>query len=110
MKFNDEASNYQVTLQFQLSSEHLILRVTNSIPQKNVNNFQVFINELLTSEPQELYLRQMKRAEEDENMTTSGLGLLTMIDGYNAKLGWKFETSEENKKVIIVTTMAQLSL
>ncbi|KHD11592.1 hypothetical protein PN36_00060 [Candidatus Thiomargarita nelsonii] len=110
MKFNDDTSNYQVTLQFQLYSDHLILRVTNSIHQKNVNSFQVFIKELLTTEPQELYLRQMKRAEEDENMTTSRLGFLTMIDGYNAKLGWQFETSQQNPKVTLVTTMAQLSL
>jgi len=53
----------------------------------------------LNTEPQELY-HHMKRAEEDENMTTSRLGLLTMIDGYNAKLGWQFESSQPNPTLI----------
>jgi len=98
MKFNDDSSNYPITIQFQLYSDHLILRVTNSINEKNTTKFQLFINELLRNEPQDLFLRQMKRAEKDTSMTTSRLGLLTMIDSYNAKLGWKFETVQQIDK------------
>jgi len=110
MKFNDDSSNYPITIQFQLYSDHLILRVTNSINDKNTTKFQLFLNEFLRNEPQDLFLRQMKAAETDAGMTTSRLGLLTMIDSYNAKLGWQFETSQANPKIVIVTTMAQLIL
>jgi hypothetical protein len=70
--------------------------------------FQQFIKELLNSDPGELYIRQIKRSKEDESI--SGLGLLTMINDYDAKLGWQFETIEHNPEVIVVTTMAQLPI
>ncbi|MEN8216932.1 MAG: DUF6272 family protein [Pseudomonadota bacterium] len=110
MKFNNETSNYPVTLEVQLYSDHLILYVTNSIPNEKVYYFQSFIDELLNTEPQELYLRQIERAEKDKSMMTSGLGLLTMIDDYNAKLGWKFETVQQTRDISKQSFLKKLSL
>ncbi|MEN8216930.1 MAG: ATP-binding protein [Pseudomonadota bacterium] len=108
MKFNYDTCDYQITLKFKLYSDHLVLRVTNHIQKKIMSRFQRFIHELLNSEPRELYIRQIKRSKEDESI--SGLGLLTMINDYDAKLGWQFETVEPNPEVIVVTTMAQLPI
>jgi hypothetical protein len=108
MKFNDDTCDYQVTLKFHLYNDHLVLRVTNHINKKIMYRFQQFIKELLNSDPGELYIRQIKRSKEDESI--SGLGLLTMINDYDAKLGWQFETIEHNPEVIVVTTMAQLPI
>ncbi|OQY53005.1 MAG: ATP-binding protein [Candidatus Parabeggiatoa sp. nov. 2] len=110
MKFNENTSQYPVSLQFQLHDDHLILRATNSLPKKNVEGFQLFIQELLNSNPDELYVRQMVRARENDSNRSSGLGLLTMKDDYKAKLGWKFETVQQNPGVVVVTTAVQLSV
>jgi len=111
MKFNDTNSQYPIGIQFRLYSEHLILYTTNSVQHENVERFQSFIQELLQTEPQELYIRQIERAQENDNVEASGLGLLTMIDDYQVKIGWKFETvQQDSEEVILVTTMVQLDI
>jgi hypothetical protein len=90
MKFNDDRSGYPISIQVQLYHDHLNLCISNSISAKNVDKFQSFIKELLSTDPEEFYIRQMERANEDGDFS-SGLGLLTMIDDYGAKLGWRFE-------------------
>ncbi|MDP8966289.1 MAG: ATP-binding protein, partial [Cyanobacteriota bacterium] len=46
----------------------------------------------------------------DESESISGLGLLTMINDYQAQLGWKFETIQKDPEAIAVTTMVQLKV
>ena len=55
-------------------------------------------------------MTKVEQSLEDENSEASGLGLLTMINDYSAKLGWKFETTKENPNIIDVTTMAQIQI
>jgi len=110
MKFNDEASRFPVSIQLRLYSDHIVFLVTNSIPTSAVEKFQRLIDQLIHSDPQELYLYQLEQNAVDESNQHSGLGLLTMINDYEAKLGWKFETIEQNPDLIAVTTMVQLTV
>ncbi len=111
MKFNDTNSQYPIGIQFRLYSEQLILYTTNSVQHENVERFQSFLQELLQTEPQELYIRQIERAQENDNVEASGLGLLTMIDDYQVNIGWKFETvQQDNEEVVLVTTMVRLDI
>jgi len=91
MKFSSEEL-YPVSLQVHLYDDHLLLSLTNSVYQDKLESFHSFIEELLNNDPQELYMARMANFEEDENLHVSRLGLLTMINDYNAKLGWKFES------------------
>lgn len=91
MKFSSEQF-YPVSLQVHLYDDHLVLSLTNSISQKNLESFQEFLEELLNNDPQELYIRRMQKLQLDDNQKISRLGLLTMINDYNAKIGWKFES------------------
>lgn len=109
MKFNDESSHYPITLSLQMDSHQLVFFATNSIHRYAVSKFQALIEELTQSDPSELYIRHLEKSSEDEN-ETSGLGLLTMMNDYQAQLGWKFETVQENPPLIAVTTRVQLTL
>ena len=111
MKFHNPSDDYPITLEVKLYNDHLVLCVTNSISPPNILKFQSVIHDLEHMKPQELYVRQIKRASEDDS-NSSGLGLLTIIDDYQAKIGWKFETIQTQKpaKQILVTTMVQLSI
>jgi hypothetical protein len=106
MKFNDETSPYPISLRLQMHRERLVFRVTNSINPHTLGKFQAFIEELISSDPSELYVRHLEKSVDDER--ESGLGLLTMMNDYLAKLGWKFETLQKNPEVITVTTMVHL--
>lgn len=110
MKFNDENSHYPIDIKLQLEQDGLIFSVANSIPPSAVDNFQGYIQKLLVCDPSEMYIEQLEKNAADDNCTASGLGLLTMLNDYSAKMGWKFETVQEHPEIIAVTTMVQLKL
>lgn len=109
MKFHNPTDDYPVTLEMKLYNDHLLLCVTNSINPKNIIKFQSVLHDLEHMDPQELYLRQIEAASENDG-SSSGLGFLTMIEDYQAKIGWKFETIQKEPEQIIVTTMVRLSI
>lgn len=108
MKFSSRKRSYPVDIILQLHGDRIIFLVNNSSDTELVETFQAFIQELLTEDPIELYIQHLENAANDENSTISGLGLLTMINDYGAKLGWKFEPIHSESLVISVTTMVQL--
>lgn len=110
MKFNDENSHYPIDIKLQLEKDGLIFSVANSIPASAVENFQAYIQKLLACDPSEMYIEQLEKNAADDNCTASGLGLLTMLNDYSAKMGWKFETVQQDPEIIAVTTMVQLKL
>lgn len=108
IKFNDETSQYPISIHLQLHNDKLVFLTTNSISAEAAEKFQAFIQELMTSDPNELYIHQLEKSAEDESNTISGLGILTMINDYLAEIGWKFEAVQKETEVITVTTMVQL--
>ena len=108
IKFNDETSQYPISIHLQLHNDRLVFLTTNSLSAEAAEKFQAFIQELMTSDPNELYIHQLEKSAEDESNTISGLGILTMINDYLAEIGWKFETVQKETEVISVTTMVQL--
>lgn len=108
MKFNNETSEYPIDIKLQLESDGVIFSVVNSISPQAVDKFQAYIQQLLASEPSELYIQQLEKNAVEESCTDSGLGLLTMLTDYTAKIGWKFQTVHQDPEVIAVTTMVQL--
>lgn len=109
MKFSDETTQYPVTIQLHLDSNTMVFVVKNSINPYQVEKFLAFIHELTTCDPGDLYIRQLER-NALESGGESGLGLLTMVNDYQAKLGWKFEQVQTEPKAIAVTTMVQLTI
>ena len=110
MKFSDETSQRPISIQLHLSPERIVFVTTNTISPQAVDRFQGYIQELTDSDPAELYIRQLEKNAADETSTASMLGYLTMIHDYMAKIGWKFETVQNDPEVITVTTMVQLEV
>ena len=113
MKFNDDLSKYHIKFGIHfLGNKDLkaVIFATNSISVGEMNNFQQFILNLLSSDPEILYVEQIEKSFEEEDYEASGLGLLTMINDYEAKLGWKFETISSQPQLIIVTSMVQIQV
>lgn len=108
MKFSTPESPYSINLQPR--SNRLIFLVTNGITAAGVQRYQSFIQEAIASDPGEMLLRRLEQNGEDQNQQSSGLGLVTIMNDYLTKLGWRFEGSLENPEVTIVTTVVQLSI
>jgi hypothetical protein len=90
-----------------LYSDKLVFYITHSITREQLQTFESFVQKILTNDPQNLYIEAMRQSAKEENTHRSGMGLLSMICDYNAKLGWKFETID-GIPLAAVTTMVTL--
>ncbi len=90
-----------------LYNDKLVFYITHSITAQQAESFEVFIKKVLEGDPQMLYIEAMRESAREENVHRSGMGLLSMICDYNAKLGWKFE-SIDGVPLVTVTTMVTL--
>ena len=108
IKFNNQGTNFKIKFGIYFIEEAdltAVLFATNSVSAEGLDKFQKFIQELLCSDPEKLYVQQIEKSAEEENSGASGLGFLTMINDYSAKIGWKFEIVQKDPKMIAVTTM-----
>jgi len=108
IKFNDRGTNFKIKFGIYFIEEAdltAVLFATNCVSAERLDKFQKFIQELLGSDPEKLYVQQIEKSAQEENSGASGLGFLTMINDYSAKLGWKFEIVQKDPKMIAVTTM-----
>jgi hypothetical protein len=108
MKYSYQPADYPVDLGLYLYEKDFKFYASNAIDPQTVLDFQARIQTLLTEDTQTLYLEQLEKNAADERNTGSGLGLLTMVNDYGARLAWKFETFPQEPDVIIMTTMVQL--
>lgn len=110
MKYSYKEAGQPVNLEVNLFSDRLIFLSKNSLHQNAIANFQSFIQEITTGDISEMYINQVEKSAINDDAESSGLGYLTMIMDYEAKLGWKFEQAENNADVTIVTTLVELDL
>lgn len=110
MKFRDEESSNSIRVSLQLYEDKLVFVSTNTANPQMVRKFQALIQEIMTCDPGELYIRQIEKNMEDDTHSVSGLGLLTIINDYQSKIGWKFETVQKESEATIVNTMVQLMI
>ncbi|HAG79629.1 MAG TPA: ATP-binding protein [Cyanobacteria bacterium UBA12227] len=113
MKFHDEESKNKVKFGIHFLEEEeavtAVIFATNNVKPEGVDKLKAFIEELLSSDPNDMYVSQIEKSAE-EGSESSGLGLLTMINDYSAKMGWNLETVQGESSGTIVTTMAQVKV
>lgn len=113
VKFNDKNKYHRIKFGIYFLEKidiDAVIFTKNTISTQRSEKYQAFINSLLTADPHDLYIQQIETAAADESSEVSGLGLLTMINDYSAKLGWKFDSEPSHPQTIAVTTMAQVKL
>ncbi len=108
MKFNFSASKYPIRLFMGLEKKQILLYVSNYIDASVVNNWQYKLNEILREDTHKLFMEQLIKNDKEQKID-SGLGYLSMINDWNAKFAWKFESVKDDENVQKVTVMAQLS-
>ena len=110
MKFHDETANEPIRFGIHLFQDLIVLFSINFISKTNFAPFRQVLEELTSADPEELYVRHLEKLAEEEDSHASGLGLITIMNDYLAKLGWKLEDSVSHSEEIEVTTMVQLKI
>ena len=100
------ANSSPISIQIHLNPDLIIFQLTNNISARQTQQFQNHIETLLRYDPDELYITLLEQNALDSNRE-SGLGFLTMLNDYKAKLGWRFKPQYTEMSV---TTMVQLTI
>lgn len=110
VKFHYKAANIPLKIAIYLGEHALQFYMTNSIDPATVASFQRYIQQLLTEDLGELFIQQLERNADDTDGEESHLGLLTILNDYQATVAWKFERLPEELTTMLVTTMVELPI
>lgn len=98
MKYSDDNAGVPNSIDLTLMEDQLVFTEINGITRQQEEKFKEFINELANSDPDEMFMRRLEESAISDS--ASGLGYLTMINDYQAALGWKFDSSGNANRVI----------
>lgn len=89
-----------------LENGNFEVTVTNHLAPDKAGKFQELLAELTTRDPGELLIERIEANAADENSSGSGLGILTLMNDYGARLGWQFSDAPTGAAVVLSTRAA----
>ena len=110
MKYHEREVDIPIAIRLELTSDQITVSTSNAVGAGQAERYRSFVENILTQDAGELLIRQLEQSSLGDDSSASGLGLLTMIHDYQARLGWQFEAHAECSEMIRVTTSAVLSL
>lgn len=108
VKYTEESAEFPISISLYLYSRQLIFHVSNYTSLDNAHRYQQFIQELLAANLDDYYLQQLEKAAEGTGR--SSMGILTMMNDYAARFGWKFASVESLPNIIRVDIVAYLDV
>ena len=95
-----------ISVDCSLHQGNFELTVSNDTEAEVASRFQALIEEITSRDPGELLIERIEANAADENSSGSGLGLLTLMNDYGARLGWDFRSSATGGAVMLSTHAA----
>jgi hypothetical protein len=97
----------EIIVEACISQESFIVRVRNPIDRRTSFRFKDLLHRIISGDPGELLLQQIETNAMSE-ASGSGLGLLTLLSDYDAKMAWEFD--DRNDQNILLTTTAAVAI
>lgn len=97
MKFTD-VEGIPISIRLTMHQGELVFFASNGASIAGSQNYEAAVKRLLNADPWAAYER---RAHADDN--TSGLGLISMLTDYSARLGWRFTPYDSNRQLLTTT-------
>ena len=79
-----------IEVEASLQGSAFEMRVTHFVEASIGARFQELLSELLKRDPGELLIERIEANAADNSTGASGLGILTLMSDYGARLGWSF--------------------
>ena len=98
-----------VEIEAGLSDTHFLLRIRNAISSETSKRFQSLLSVITVGDPGDLLIQRIE-ANAEGNGDGSGLGLLTLMSDYNARLSWSFQPAEGDDGRVLLETIARLTI
>jgi len=110
MKYHERHVDIPIGIRLELSADRITVSATNGVGFGAAEIYKSYVEDMLKENPGDLLVRQLEGNSGEEESKKSGLGLLTMINDYGAKLGWQFELHPAHAEAMTVTTRAVLPI
>lgn len=81
----------EIAISAGVVGEELILHVTSSAPSESADRYRGLVEEIAAGDPLSMFIERVERNALEGPSAGSGLGLLTMMTDYGARLGWRFQ-------------------
>ncbi|WP_147164672.1 DUF6272 family protein [Pararhodospirillum oryzae] len=106
MKYSVTTSAYPITIHLILEAQTITISASNPVTHAEAERVETLARHLDTTDPQEAYLAALEQSVLDED--TSGLGLVTILNDYGARIGWRFTPLDDELSQI--TLLVRLSV
>jgi hypothetical protein len=110
MKYHDRKVDVPIGIHLELASDHITVSASNGVDLGQAQHYQEFVENMVPEDASDLLVQQLEHSAAANDSTKSCLGLLTMINDYGVKLGWRFEVCDAHSGTLTVTTSAILPL
>jgi hypothetical protein len=110
MKYHERLADIPIGIHLELTGDRIAVSASNGVSVNQAEYYKAFVERLLAGDASDLLLRQQEESARGGDAPISGVGLLTMITDYGAKLGWRFDVNPEESEMMTVTTSAILPI
>jgi hypothetical protein len=108
MKYHERDVDIPIGIRLELTGSQITISASNGVGAEQADRYKAFVERILSHDAGALLVRQLEESSMNIAANESGLGLLTMINDYGARLGWKFEGYSRYPGFLVVTTSAVL--
>lgn len=98
VKFRAPGSG-DVELEARFDGQTVELVLSNFAAEQTSAGFQTYLAEMVSRDPGELLIERIEANAAGDSSSGSGLGLLTLMNDYGARLGWTFEQEAPGEPV-----------
>jgi hypothetical protein len=85
----------EIEISAGVHTDELILLVASTAPIESADRYRGLVEEIAAGDPLSLFIERVERNAMEGPSAGSGLGLLTMMTDYGARLGWRFQSLED---------------
>ena len=93
----------EIVIEACTDAEGFKVKISNVIDEATAVRFQHLLSQITVGDPGDLLIRRIEANAADQTATGSGLGLLTLMNDYSARLAWIFRPVEEGGRVELET-------
>lgn len=108
VKYSDEVVKRPISISLYLYEDKIIFQSINHTSPAIADKYCRFIQQVLTSDLDELYTQQLEQTALGNG--ESNMGLLTMMNDYAARFGWQFQTSDSIPDTVQVNVLVHLDI
>lgn len=95
-----------ITVEATLDASNFEVRVSNFIEEETARRFQGLLQDIVSRDAGELLIEKIEQNAADPSSSGSGLGLLTLMNDYGVRLGWKFRRNSPDGPIELETYAA----